>query len=62
MDESEMMTPGEVAEAFNVSAKTVGKWAAAGKLTVCRTLGGHRRFVRAEVEALLAATRVGRSA
>ncbi len=62
MSESDLMTPAEVAGMFRVTVKTVAKWAAAGKLTECRTLGGHRRFDRAEVEALLAATTTGRSA
>ena len=34
--------------------KTVTRWAKAGKLTSIRTLGGHRRYRAAEVEALLA--------
>lgn len=62
MDESDLMTPAEVAEAFRVTVKTVGKWATAGRLTERRTLGGHRRYDRAEVERLLAESKVGRSA
>lgn len=53
---SELLTPGEVAVMFRVNAKTVSRWARAGKLTAIRTLGGHRRFSRAEVEAALAPT------
>lgn len=49
-----LLTPGEVAELFRVSSKTVARWAKAGKLTSIRTLGGHRRFSEAEVRALLA--------
>lgn len=51
---SDLMTPAEVAEAFHVDPKTVTRWAKAGKLSAIRTLGGHRRFRRAEVEAQLA--------
>lgn len=49
-----LLTPGEVAAKFRVDPKTVTRWANAGKLTALRTLGGHRRYRRAEVEALLA--------
>jgi excisionase family DNA binding protein len=44
-----LMTPAEVAEAFRVDVKTVGRWAKEGKLTSIRTLGGHRRFRRDEI-------------
>ncbi len=49
----DLMTPGEVAKAFGVYAKTVAAWADAGKLSYITTPGGHRRYVRADVEALL---------
>lgn len=53
----ELLTPAEVAELFKVDPKTVTRWAKSGKLTTAtRTLGGHRRFHRAEVEALLTAS------
>ncbi|PZG12965.1 MerR family DNA-binding transcriptional regulator [Micromonospora craterilacus] len=51
--EHPLMTPAEVADLFRVNTKTVTKWAAAGRLTSIRTLGGHRRYRRAEVYALL---------
>ena len=47
-----LMKPGEVAALFDVDPKTVSSWADAGKLTVVRTLGGHRRYLQAEVMAL----------
>jgi DNA-binding transcriptional MerR regulator len=47
-----LMKPGEVAALFDVDPKTVSSWADAGKLTVVRTLGGHRRYLQAEVLAL----------
>jgi excisionase family DNA binding protein len=50
----ELLTPAEVARLFRVNAKTVSRWARAGKLTSIRTIGGHRRFRRNEVEALVA--------
>jgi excisionase family DNA binding protein len=48
-----LMTPAEVAAAFRVDAKTVSRWAKAGKISSTRTPGGHRRFPEAEVRALL---------
>jgi excisionase family DNA binding protein len=48
------MTPSEVARIFRVDPKTVSRWAARGVLPSTRTLGGHRRFRRSDVEALLA--------
>ncbi len=49
----ELLTPAEVAELFRVDPKTVTRWAKTGKLSSIRTVGGHRRFRRAEVEAWL---------
>lgn len=49
----ELLTPSEVATMFRVDPKTVTRWAKAGKLTSIRTLGGHRRYRKAEVMALL---------
>jgi excisionase family DNA binding protein len=49
-----LLTPSEVARLFRVDPKTVTRWARAGKLTPIRTLGGHRRYRKTEVEKLLA--------
>ena len=49
----QLLTPAEVAALFRVDPKTVSRWAAEGKLSEFRTLGGHRRFRAAEVYALL---------
>jgi len=49
----ELLTPREVAALFHVDAKTVTRWADAGKLHPVRTLGGHRRYRADEVRALL---------
>ena len=48
-----LLTPAEVAKLFRVDPETVTRWAKAGKLTAIRTLGGHRRYRRSEVESLL---------
>ncbi len=50
---STILTPGQVAELFNVDPKTVTRWAKAGKLSSFRTLGGHRRFRLEDVLAAL---------
>ncbi len=49
-----LMTSGQVAALFGVKPRAVRGWADARKLTVLRTLGGHRRYQAAEVRALLA--------
>jgi len=40
----ELLTTSEAAAEFGVDAKTVVRWADAGKIPHFRTLGGHRRF------------------
>lgn len=54
---AELLTPGEVAQAFKVNPKTVTRWAIEGRFpegSVTWTLGGHRRFNAGVVEELLA--------
>ena len=48
-----LLTPAEVAKLFRVDPKTVTRWAKSGKLTAIRTLGGHRRYRKSEVDSLL---------
>ena len=55
--EDELLTPAEVAALFRVNVKSVSRWAKEGRLSCVRTLGGHRRFFRAEVMALLGVKR-----
>lgn len=57
----DLLTPAEVAQIFRCDPKTVTRWAKAGKLTSVRTLGGHRRYEAAEVQALLDGTRQERT-
>ncbi|WP_124055373.1 BldC family transcriptional regulator [Arcanobacterium ihumii] len=49
----ELMTPAEVALLFRVDPKTVARWANSGKIPSIRTLGGHRRFRREDIERIL---------
>ncbi len=46
-----VLTAGQVAELMGVDPKTVTRWAIAGKIGSFKTLGGHRRYLRSEVEA-----------
>ena len=48
-----LLTPSEVGQIFRVDPKTVTRWAKAGRLTSVKTLGGHRRYRQAEVNALM---------
>lgn len=59
-DAEHLLTPAEVAALFRVDPKTVTRWAKAGKLSSIRTLGGHRRYRAAEVQALLQSQSPGR--
>lgn len=44
------LTPNEVAAMLMVSPTTIRQWASAGQLTSLTTRGGHRRFMRSEIE------------
>ena len=59
LDAPQLMTPAEVAKAFRVDSKTVTRWAQQGRIDCIFTLGGHRRFRRDVVEALLNGTTPG---
>ncbi|MYR35468.1 BldC family transcriptional regulator [Nocardiopsis alba] len=50
----DLLTPQEVAQAFRVDPKTVRLWAQEGRLRWVRTLGGHRRYFKSDVQRLLA--------
>jgi excisionase family DNA binding protein len=49
---SPYLLPSEVAEVLQVSPKTDTHWAKEGRLASRRTLGGHRRYARADIESL----------
>lgn len=48
-DQSEYLTPNEVAAVVLVSPITLRQWAQKGLLEAQTIAGGHRRFARAEV-------------
>lgn len=50
-----LMRTGEVAELFRVDPSTVIRWAQQGKFQSGRTVGGQRRYLRSEIEAIAAA-------
>lgn len=54
-----LLTPAEVAALFHVDPKTVTRWAQEGRLASTRTLDGHRRYSRVEVQRLLEGTPAG---
>ena len=49
----ELLTPAEVAAILFVDPKTVTRWARAGKLDAIRTPGGHRRYLKSDVIAIM---------
>ncbi|WP_285581519.1 MerR family DNA-binding transcriptional regulator [Actinoallomurus iriomotensis] len=51
---SDLLKPREAAELFGVRTTTIARWAREGKLTPLRTPGGHRRYSRTAIQALLA--------
>lgn len=52
----DLLSSSQAAEVLQVSVKTVYAWADSGALASVRTPGGHRRFRRSDVDALLAPT------
>lgn len=49
----ELLTPAGVAALLYVDPRTVTRWSAAGRLVAVRTPGGHRRYLRSEVLAIV---------
>ena len=58
--ESDWLTLGEAARFLGVAQSTIRKWADQGGVPAVRTLGGHRRFRRGDLESFLARSSAGR--
>lgn len=50
-----VVTTGDAARILDVTPSTIKRWADAGLIPFTRTVGGHFRFDRAELEAIKAA-------
>lgn len=48
-----LLTPAQAGAIFGVSPKTITRWAEAEKIPSQRTIGGHRRFKKEDVDFLL---------
>ena len=53
IEQDALLRRAEVAAILCVGPKTVARWAKAGKLNSFRTPGGHRRYLKADVLALM---------
>jgi excisionase family DNA binding protein len=51
-EHGEVLRPAEIAEFFEVTTRTVRRWADSGLLPSFRTIGGQRRFRWADVKRL----------
>lgn len=55
--DDDLLTPDQIADIYQVSRQTVGRWARDGTLpTAARTPGGHRRFRRRDVQRIFSET------
>lgn len=59
-DRSSWLTLGRASEMLGVDPDTLRRWADAGKVEVFHTPGGHRRFPRAAIEAMIPRARAPR--
>lgn len=56
MSQDQLLNPAAAALIAGVHPKTLNQWADEGRIAVRRTPGGHRRYRRSDVEALLDAS------
>jgi excisionase family DNA binding protein len=54
-EHDELLRPREVATVFGVRVSTIARWAREGRLSAVFTPGGHRRYRRADLQALAGA-------
>ncbi len=50
---NELITTNQAAEYLGVTPKTLRRWESEGKIKAIRTLGGHRRFYKSDLDQLL---------
>jgi excisionase family DNA binding protein len=53
MENDKLLPPREVARLLGVDPKTVSRWAMTGKIPSLRTPGGHRRYRKSVIDAIL---------
>ena len=53
MENDKLLQPGEVADTLGVDPKTLTRWANKGKIPCVRLPGGHRRYRKSVVDAIL---------
>jgi excisionase family DNA binding protein len=49
VSQRDWMFPREAAEVLQISPKTLSNWVRRGQLTCTKTIGGHRRYAKAEI-------------
>lgn len=47
------ISPGEASQLFGVTTKTLARWAASGRIRSIKTPGGHRRYIKSDLESLM---------
>ena len=50
---AKLITTNQAAEYLGVTPKTLRRWESEGKIKAIRTLGGHRRFYKQDLDQLL---------
>lgn len=51
-ENGELLSIGQAAQLLGVHSDTVRRWTDTGRIKAIRTLGGHRRYLRADVMAI----------
>src|SRR2546421_9809590 len=60
LERGEWLTLGEASRILGVDPDTLRRWADSGKIDVFTTPGGHRRFIRSSIDAMLPRPRQAR--